>query len=437
MRFTVTFLERTTVLCFSIIFIFTVYAPIFSQKPDSASSISSQSDMAKVKELRGQYKNRTIWDQIFAFPGRLLFFPLKLILIGAKESIIFIDESKIIPKVQDFLIADDGSRVAVPTYTSRIGVGIKYRQYGLLNPESRLSFLVMLGLSQRQRYAIDLERVSLLKARLYSSYGGLYEKLTTELFYGIGPDARKRDKTNYTREGVAAKIALGVNIAKYTSFESHLGFELNNILPGKSNEYPSTDEIYDSETSPGLDSEVKLAKIEFKLLHLSINRPGNPSSGFDAQAKFGFSQQISDDQFEFFKFYFDVKRYIHLFYKRVLMLRIATELTEPLSGKQVPFYYLSELSEDNSFRGLDRGRFRDLDMIMGTAEFRYPISRNLEAMIFADAGQVSSNIIENYTNENLEVSYGGGLRFISGGGGVTKLEIGKSKDGFLIKFTLN
>jgi outer membrane protein assembly factor BamA len=393
--------------------------------------------MAKVKELRSQYKNRTTWDQIFAFPGKLLFFPFKLILIGTKEAIIFIDESKIIPKVQDFLIADDGSRVAVPTYTSRIGVGIKYRQYRLLNPESRLSFLVMYGLSQRQRYAIDLERVSLLKDLFYSSYGGLYEKLTTEPFYGIGPDARKEDRTNYTREGVAAKIALGVNIAKYTSFETLLGFELNNILPGRSTSSPSTDEIYESETLPGLDSEVKLAKIEFKLLYLSINRPGNPLSGFDARAKFGYFQQISDDQFKFFKYYFDVEQYIHLFYQRVLMLRIAAEFTEPLSGKQVPFYHLSELSEDRSFRGLNRGRFRDWDMIMGTAEFRYPLSRSLEAMIFADAGQVSSNIFENFASKNLEVSYGGGLRFISGGGGVTKLEMGKSKDGFLVKFTLN
>ena len=101
------------------------------------------------------------------------------------------------------------------------------------------------------------------------------------------------------------------------------------------------------------------------------------------------------------------------------------------------FQYLSELGEDIGFRGFDRGRFRDYDLVMGTIEFRYPIGNNFYAMLFTDAGQVASNIFKELNQGHLQISYGGGFRLVSVFGNVTKLEIGTSKDGILVKFTWN
>ncbi len=423
----------------SILFIFTIP---FLQKQLCVQAFSrsvedSTALVENVKHLRSEYKNRTTCDKIFAFPGKVIYLPFKLVFLGIKEVIVLVDESKIIPRVQDFLVSDDGKRTAQPTYVSRIGLGIKYRQYQILNPESRIAALAMFGLYQRQKYAIGLERVSLKGKSLFTNIGMQYNKLTTESFYGIGPDTEKEDRTNYTRERIAANIALGLYLSSKTTLETFVGFELNNILPGKNKNYPSTDEIYDNETLPGLDTKVKLSNLEFKFAYDSRNRIGNPSSGWEIQTATGFFQQIAGNQYGFSKFYLDVSRYIHLFYNRILKLRIGSEITEPFPDKEIPFYYLSKLGEDISFRGFDRGRFRDNDLILGTAEFRFPVSRNLEGMFFSDVGEVARNLFRDFTFKNLQITFGGGLRFVSPEGSVTKLEIGKSQDGFLVKFTLN
>jgi len=119
------------------------------------------------------------------------------------------------------------------------------------------------------------------------------------------------------------------------------------------------------------------------------------------------------------------------------MIRFASELTDPLPGKDVPFYYLSELGEGISFRGFERGRFRDFDLMMGSLEYRYPISSKLESILFTDAGQVSADIFSQYKSANWEFSIGAGIRYITSGGSVSKIELARSRDGYLVKITLN
>ncbi len=422
--------------------IFFVTSLSFLQEQLCAQAFSSSVEdstalLEKVKHLRSEYKNKTTCDKVFAFPGKLMYFPFKMIFLGIRETIVFVDQSKIIPRVQDFLVSDDGKRTAQPTYVSRIGLGIKYRQYQILNPESRIAAQAMFGLYQRQMYVIGLERVSLKGKILFTNIGMQYNKLTTESFYGIGPDTKKENRTNYTRERVAANVALGFYLSGKSTLETFVGFELNNILPGKNKNYPSTDKIYDNEALAGLATKVKLSNLEFKFTYDSRNRIGNPSSGWEIKTATGFFQQVAGNQYGFSKFYLDVSRYIHLFYNRILKLRIGSEISEPFPDKDIPFYYLSELGEDISFRGFDRGRFRDNDLILGTAEYRFPVSQLLEGMFFSDVGEVAHNLFKDFSFRDLQITFGGGLRFISPEGNVTKLEIGKSQDGFLMKFTLN
>lgn len=423
-------------LLYLFIFLLSTSRFLFAQQP-----VYNNVDSLALKQIavtqRSNFKNKTTIDRIFAFPGKVIFFPFKIVLLGVKQGIVYVDETKIIPKAHDFLRSDDGKRAATPTYTSRIGVGIKYKQYGLLNPESKLSFLMMFGLYNRQRYAITFERVSLLEKFFFSNYGIRYDKLTTESFYGIGPESEKENKTNYTRERVLLDMALGAQPIRKMTFEIFAGFDLNNVLPGKNSKIPSSTDLYDAYSLPGLETNVKLSKVDFKLGYDSRDRIGDPSSGFEAVTLMSIYNQIGDKQYGFAKYHLDAATYLNVFYNRILMLRLAGEITEPLPNRKVPFYYLSELGEDIGFRGFDRGRFRDYDLVMGTLEFRYPISNNIYAMIFTDAGQVASNIFKELKRDNLQISYGGGFRLLSVFGNVTKLEIAKSKDGILVKFTWN
>ena len=247
----------------------------------------------------------------------------------------------------------------------------------------------------------------------------------------------KEDKTNYTREFFGADISLGVDLIKQLSLNGYAGFHLNNILPGREPGSPSTTDLYDETTLLGLETNVNLFTLTLNFLFNSTNQPGNPSRGFGIDIRGSYFQQVNNDAYKFFKFKTDIRHYIHLFYNRILVVRASAELTDPLQGKSVPFYYLSELSEEISFRGFNRGRFRDFDLILGSLEYRYPVSNNFESILFTDVGQVSSDIFQNYNASNWEVSFGIGLRYVSIKGSVSKIELARSRDGFLFKLSLN
>ena len=137
-------------------------------------SISAESDslerVHRVQELKQFYHQKSFTDKAVSFPGKVIFFPFKLIFSGMHYGIVKVDETKIIPKTQDFLESEDGRREVVPTYVSRIGAGLKYYQREIFNPESRLLIFAILGLNQRQRYGIALDRVALSDLFYYSNY---------------------------------------------------------------------------------------------------------------------------------------------------------------------------------------------------------------------------------------------------------------------------
>lgn len=111
-------------------------------------------------------KYRSSWEKIVSFPGKLLYFPFKLTFKGTDALIATVDESNVIPRVNDVLKSDDGLRGLVPTYASRSGAGIKLYQKGLLNPESKLTLTLTAGLRNRQNYQLEFKRI-----RLYDDEG--------------------------------------------------------------------------------------------------------------------------------------------------------------------------------------------------------------------------------------------------------------------------
>lgn len=391
----------------------------------------------RIKLLRSAYQNKTVWDKIFSAPGHILYFPFKILLKGVKSSIVLIDESRVIPQVQDFLNSDDGKRGAQPIYASKIGAGIKIFQRGLINPESKLSLSLTAGFKMRQNYQFEFKRVNLFRRTVFASFKTYYQLLSTESFFGIGANTVKADRSNYAHEMAVGEGMVSLRLNQKSELKSNFGLEVNNILPGKDEDDPSLSDIYNSNLLSGLDTQIRLAKFILEINYDTKNRSGNPSSGFNAIFASGVYRQIDDDEFGFWKFNIDVIHYFHLFYQRVLVLRFASELSRPFPNREVPFFHLSELGPEETIRGFKRGRFHDLDYILGSAEYRYPVSKNIDALLFVDAGQVSSDILEKYTNNHLEVSFGGGFRVWGNDGLKTKLEIGKSKDGYRIIFSLN
>lgn len=425
------------------IFIISIACLIFSTGSINPSVFAqSESQKDTIHQQKAQLKKTEhTWEKIVSLPGRIIFFPFKLILKGVEKTIAIVDESKLVPRAIDVLKSDDERRAFLPTYGARIGGGFKLYQRGLLNPESKLTFTATVGMRERQNYQLEFKRIRLPGGLAHVT--GQYQMLSDEPFFGTGPDSDLANESNYNHTKMTIESGYGINFTKKLFLETRIGFSTNNILSGKDKEKPSTTDLYSNQKLPGLGEQVKLGGFLVKLQHDSRNKLSNPTAGHEFAFESGISQEISNDKFGYWEVYADFSQYIHLFYDRTLVIRAAGRMVDAIDGRLVPFYALSKLGERETIRGFERGRFRDRDMALTTAEYRFPLSQKkhsqsgIEAVLFIDGGQISSNITDEFSLNSFKIGYGGGIRFYSMEGTQAKIEIGISNEGFRIYFVWN
>jgi outer membrane protein insertion porin family len=128
--------------------------------------------------------------------------------------------------------------------------------------------------------------------------------------------------------------------------------------------------------------------------------------------------------------------YVDLFCHRVVMLRAAVQSTEQVSGREVPFYNLSELGSHGTIRGFSTGRYRAMDAALAGLEYSWPVARKGDVLLFADAGSVF-NGFSNIDLDAVEVGWGAGLRIYGRDQEVVRFEFGKSRDEWRLYFALN
>ncbi|RPJ57261.1 MAG: hypothetical protein EHM24_29635, partial [Acidobacteria bacterium] len=80
------------------------------------------------------------------------------------------------------------------------------------------------------------------------------------------------------------------------------------------------------------------------------------------------------------------------------------------AGEEVPFYLMRTLGGPNDLRGLRRHRFRDRNILLLQAEYRWEVFTAMDAALFVDAGQVAPRVGD-FALRDLETDYGLGLRF--------------------------
>ena len=154
-------------------------------------------------------------------------------------------------------------------------------------------------------------------------------------------------------------------------------------------------------------------------------------------------RQFGGNTYDFLKAGFDITRFVHLFFDRVLVLRTAAEVSRPASGGSIPFYYLSEIGDRRSIRGFHRGRFRDRDKLLFTLEYRWPLIKrppgmlNLDAMLFADWGKVSPDVFRESLVRGYHRGIGAGFRIFAESDVHVQLFFGRSGDGYRFYLVIN
>ena len=390
------------------------------------------------------YRSNSTWETLVSLPGTIAYLPLKLLGSGLSGLVAYVDETKLVQKTYDVLVTDDRKRGLYPISAPPIGFGAKFFQKGLLTEKSKLSLSASHGLRGRQKYQFSMKRIQ-LGGPLAADMLVKYHLQPDEAFFGIesafenGSDVDD-DRTNYLLEQSFGEVKLGADVGDRFSAKAVAGYEVNSARGGKNERYTSLSEVANAQTLPGFESEVGLTRLELEVRSDYRNRGVRPTSGGVALLRGGFFEDTgrhdSDFQYGFWKLTADVSQHLHLFYDRTLILRLAGEVTEPMaSDKVIPFYYLSELGREETVRGFQRGRFREENMVLGSAEYRYPVWEILDAFLFADAGKVFAD--SKFSDSDWKVGYGFGLEIWGKTDVMTSLALGISEDGLRLYFGLN
>lgn len=389
-------------------------------------------------EYPKKLKSKKTWEYIVNFPGRILFLPFWLLDQAMKPVLSLVGIApQVKSKLAKFLISADGRRGVLPTYQPRTGAGLKFFLKDFPNPDSRLTLSSRFWLRWRQDYSLRLQRLS-LGGPIVSDIWICYRYFPDEDFFGIGNDSKLEERKNFSIRQFIAQASFGLDIKQKTNLSAILGFDKNSISGGMNPDIESIMDLptHEKDFIPGLYDHPAFLSLHFQLLHDSKDRKANPSKGWETNAKGGLYWDVNNNTYAFWKISADVTKYVHLFYDRTLVFRVAAEITEPVGSKKIPFYYLSELGRTETIRGFNRGRFRDRHMVLCSMEYRFPLMKRdnfqlgLDACYFIDVGQVSQNMFQEFSMKDFHVGFGGGFRLFSYNGHILQVLVSKSRERF-------
>ena len=379
--------------------------------------------------------SRENWEKAAFVPFVIAFAPLKLLAWGTENLIGVVNRGQYMGRAKAVLIAPDGRSGYLPSYSSIMGGGLQYFRKGIITYNSKMTLALHQGLRGRWGAEWSLSRIRLgpiMSGKLSAAH--LF--LSDEDFFGIGPATTKAARTNYARRLWTGEIALETRLGPFFSFETAWGVDANNIFQGRNSDDPSTTEVFTPTELPGLGESIQLSRFRLALRSDTRNHPGRPTTGGEGTFAYSAFHQLNGSQFSFWKTTFDYRQYLPLWYGRVLVLRLGWEVTTRFGGSEVPYYYLSEIGNRNTVRGFDRGRFRDKDMLLMSAEYRWPIWRMIDATLFFDTGEVANDMYRDFAEKQLQYTFGGGFRIWNSESMVMKLEVGKSDDGLRFHFVM-
>jgi hypothetical protein len=289
--------------------------------------------------------------------------------------------------------------------------GPGYRNRGLFN--GRAAFIAIAAGSWRRYWTLDAQLIvpALAGGWLFADARVSRSSYPEEDFFGLGPDTVREDKTTYDLRNNRFGGSAGVRLARWAVIGQRVEYSTPRLRGGAAGDVPSTGEQYDDADAPGLDAQPDFLTYE-TFLSVDYRAPGpNARRGGYYTVAFARFNDQDLDRYTFDRWTVDLQQYLSILKgHRVLALRAAATLTEASGGQQVPFYLMPWLGGSHMVRAYPSLRFRDRNMLLLQAEYRWEVLPFLGGALFFDAGSVESDR-DDFVLRRLKTDYGLGIRW--------------------------
>lgn len=290
--------------------------------------------------------------------------------------------------------------------------------------------------STYQHYDLGIGAPSLFGGKLSTEFYSRYRSFPQEDFFGLGPDSRRENRTNFAQEDSLFDFSLGWKWTRWLTTGARFGYLKTNIGRGTDRRFPTTEAVFSSASLPELQCQPNFyhADAVFKVDYR--DEPLNAHGGGLYQIAYAYYDDQNLNRHTFRRVDAELQQYFpFLKKKRLIAFRAAASLTGTSPGQSIPFYLMQEVGGADSLRGFREFRFRDRNYLVLNLEYRWEAFSGLDMAIFGDAGKVASRR-RDINLKDLESDAGFGFRFNTIKSVFLRVDIGFSHEGtrFFFKF---
>ena len=335
------------------------------------------------------------------------------------------------------LNAEDGKlkRLIAPNNGFFVGWGYTYRPTGagfalgggfrhdLFDRQARVVFEAGQSFRNYNMVRGDFSLPRLARGKLEVGVEGIYRHQPQDDYFGPGPDSSDADRVNYLYKDNEFNGRAVVTLRPWFNFGTRVGRIAPDIDSGTDSAIPSIEALFDDADAPGLSEQPTFlygegfAEVDYR------DEPGHTRAGGHYTLRLRKYSDRDLDQYSFGGVDLRLRQFVPIFdKKRVFAFQLAVSGTDADSGSRVPFYYQPTLGGGQSLRSERDYRFRDTNMLLMNAEYRWEAFSALDMALFTDWGKVAPKFSDlNFSN--LEHAYGIGFRVIAAQNVIFRLDI--------------
>lgn len=395
-------------------------------------------------------------DYLLSFPQYIIHVPDKAIEYAFKHVLFRIYDNPVtahalrslkIERVWGF-----GPVVGVGANAGLIG-GVSFKSRDAFTKGERIRASFTYSTTEYQRYELSYNLPHWTGYKYDINFLAQYSFMTRENFYGLGQESVDTNEVAYSIEQTLFEASYDYFVSPHISIGLGGGYRIVNLYDGEDPALEGNLDTILADPDFGLSSGsfdgVGLLSFTGVIRTDWTDHPGQPSRGCSHSLSVSYNAgrdrysgvaTASGNQFKDLKYVSvagEVWHYFEIYRKRIIALRATVRHLELDEGSpEVPFYMRSRLGGEGSLRGYRTDRFVDNDMILLTAEYRYPIWDVVDAYVFLDQGRVFGDITEEFKWRGWDYSTGLGLRIWNNEGLLAKAEMAFSEEGFRAYLTI-
>lgn len=246
-------------------------------------------------------------------------------------------------------------------------------------------------------------------------------------FYGLGPDTTSDDRADFGYRPSNVTAVLRTRPLPWVRLEA--GYALQNAATTDDEE---VEEHFTPDESPGLGQDLSYNVYGGAAALDTRPSPAYADHGSLLRAEWRRYSERSDKPFSFDETEVEAVQLVPLVGRFfILAFHGLATFTDTRDGNTVPFMLAPHVGSGSTLRGFRNRRFQDRHRVVLNAEYRWQASRYLNMAIFYDAGQVQPDK-DRFRWREFETSYGIGARFHTPMANVLRLEIARSREGWVL-----